>query len=127
MYNNARGRARPPGVGRNTLEAAGYDSLDLRIARDLPLGPGKSQRELTLAADVFNLTNRVNYGSFVGTIGSPLFMGTDVGQAGPSGAAFRAVQVLMWRDRVKDPVTSKSVLLAGSSGPDIGCVANWTF
>ena len=74
VYNNARGRARPPDVARNTLEAAGYASLDLRIARDIPLGPGKSERELTLGADVFNLTNRVNYGSFVGTIGSPLFL-----------------------------------------------------
>ncbi len=74
VYNNARGRARPPGVARNTLDAAGYASLDLRIARDIALGPGKSERELTLGADVFNLTNRVNYGSYVGTIGSPLFL-----------------------------------------------------
>jgi len=74
VYNNARGRARPPGVARNTLEAAGFASLDLRIARDIPLGPGKSERELTIGADVFNVTNRVNYGSFVGTIGSPLFL-----------------------------------------------------
>jgi len=74
VYNNARGRARPPGVARNTLQASGYASLDLRIARALPLGSGKSERELTLGADVFNLTNRVNYGSFVGTIGSPLFL-----------------------------------------------------
>jgi hypothetical protein len=48
--------------------------LDLRIARDIPLGGGKSERELTLGADAFNVTNRVNYGSFVGTIGSPLFL-----------------------------------------------------
>lgn len=74
VYNNARGRARPVGVARNTLEAAGYTSVDLRIARDIPLGPRKSARELTLGADVFNLANRVNYGSFVGTIGSPLFL-----------------------------------------------------
>src|SRR5262245_5322922 len=73
IYNNARGRARPPGVARNTLEAAGNASLDLRIARDIPLEKGKSERALTLGADVFNLTNRVNYGSYVGTIGSPLF------------------------------------------------------
>jgi len=72
VYNNARGHARPPGVARNTLEAAGYASLDLRIARDIPLEKGKSERALTFGADVFNLTNRVNYGSYVGTIGSPL-------------------------------------------------------
>ena len=73
LYNNARGRARPPGVARNTLEAAGYASLDLRISREIALGPRKSERQLTLGADVFNVTNRVNYGSFVGTIESPLF------------------------------------------------------
>jgi len=74
IYNNARGRARPPGVPRNTLDAAAYASLDLRIARDISLAKGKTERQMTLGADVFNLTNRVNYGSYVGTIGSPLFL-----------------------------------------------------
>jgi hypothetical protein len=74
IYSNARGRARPAGVARNTLEAAGYASLDLRISRDIKLGQGSSERQLTLGADVFNITNRVNYGSYVGTIGSPLFL-----------------------------------------------------
>jgi len=60
LYDKARGCARPPGVARNTLDAAGYASLDLRIARDIALGPGKSERELTIGADVFNITNRVN-------------------------------------------------------------------
>ena len=73
IFNNGRGRARPDGVARNTLEGAGFASLDLRIARDITLG-GKDGRELTLGLDVFNLTNRVNYGGFVGTIGSPLFL-----------------------------------------------------
>ena len=45
-----------------------------QIARDIRLGQGKSEGEAALGADVFNLTNRVNYGSFVGTIGSPLFL-----------------------------------------------------
>jgi hypothetical protein len=29
VYNNARGRARPAGVPRNSLEGAGYAALDL--------------------------------------------------------------------------------------------------
>ena len=34
LYNNGRGRARPPGVPRNSLETAGFASLDLRgVAR----------------------------------------------------------------------------------------------
>jgi hypothetical protein len=74
IYNNGRGRARPPGVARNSLDAAGYASLDLRVARDIPLATGKSERALSLGLDVFNLTNRVNFNSYVGTIGSPLFL-----------------------------------------------------
>jgi outer membrane receptor protein involved in Fe transport len=76
IFHNGRGRARPAGVPRNSLEGAGYASLDLRASRDIKMGaPPKGQdgRSISLALDVFNLLNRVNYGSFVGTIGSPLF------------------------------------------------------
>ncbi len=41
IYNNGRGGARPPGVGRNSLTGAGYASLDLRVLRDVKLGAGK--------------------------------------------------------------------------------------
>ena len=34
LFNNGRGRARPPGVPRNSLETAGFASLDLRGSRD---------------------------------------------------------------------------------------------
>jgi hypothetical protein len=75
IYNNGRGRARPAGVARNTLEGAGYASLDLRISRDVSLVKTKgATRVLTFGLDAFNLTNRVNYGTFVGTVGSPLFL-----------------------------------------------------
>jgi len=75
IYNNGRGSARPPGVGRNTLEAADFASLDLRVSRDISIANGASpSRTLTLAMDAFNLTNRVNYGTFIGTISSPLFL-----------------------------------------------------
>lgn len=74
IYNNGRGRARPDGIPRNSLEAAGYASLDLRAARDIHLGGGpKGARVATLAIDAFNLFNRVNDTTFVGTVGSPLF------------------------------------------------------
>jgi hypothetical protein len=36
-------------------------------------GAGKDARAMTLGVDAFNLLNRVNYGNYVGTIGSPLF------------------------------------------------------
>jgi outer membrane receptor protein involved in Fe transport len=73
LYNNGRGRARPPSVARNTLTAAGYAQLDLRFSRELKMGAQKNARAVTLAVDVFNVTNRVNYASYVGTISSPLF------------------------------------------------------
>jgi hypothetical protein len=73
VFNNGRGRARPAGVARNTLDGAGFASLDLRVSRDLKFGSRKDGRAMTLGLDAFNLLNRVNYGSYVGTTGSPLF------------------------------------------------------
>ncbi len=73
LFNNGRGRARPAGVPRNSLETTGFASLDLRASRDLKLGAGKDARQITLGFDAFNALNRVNYGSFVGTLSSPLF------------------------------------------------------
>ena len=73
VFNNGRGRARPADVARNTLEGAGFASLDLRVSRDLKLGSRKGDRAMTLGLDAFNLLNRVNYGTYVGTVGSPLF------------------------------------------------------
>jgi hypothetical protein len=76
-YNNGRGRARRPGIARNTLIAGDSATLDLHASRDVKLGAPKSGHELTLGADGFNLLNRVNYASYVGIISSPLF-GTPV-------------------------------------------------
>ena len=61
-------------MSRNSLETSGYSSLDLRASRDLRIG-GTTQapRTITLAVDAFNVLNQVNYGSFVGTVDSPLF------------------------------------------------------
>jgi hypothetical protein len=73
IYNNGRGGARPPGVARNTLVAAGYAQLDLRVSHEFKIGAQKNAPALTLAVDAFNVLNRVNYGTFVGTISSPFF------------------------------------------------------
>ena len=73
LFNNGRGRARPTGVPRNSLETTGFASLDIRASRDIKLGAGKDAREVTLGFDTFNVLNHVNYGSFVGTLSSPLF------------------------------------------------------
>ena len=73
LFNNGRGRARPAGVPRNSLETTGFASLDIRASRDIKLGAGKDAREITLGLDAFNVLNHVNYGTFVGTLSSPLF------------------------------------------------------
>jgi hypothetical protein len=44
-------------VGRNTIQGPSYASVDVRLARDFPLG-GKVRGELSV--DVFNLLNREN-------------------------------------------------------------------
>ena len=38
MFNNGRGRARPAGVARNTLEGARYAAIDVRLSRDVKFG-----------------------------------------------------------------------------------------
>ena len=73
LYNNGRGSARPPGVGRNTLVAAGFAQLDLRVSHEFKMGSQKNAPSFTVALDAFNVLNRVNYGSFIGTVSSPLF------------------------------------------------------
>jgi hypothetical protein len=37
------------------------------------LSAGKGAREITFGLDAFNLLNHVSYGTFVGTLSSPLF------------------------------------------------------
>jgi len=71
IYGNGRGRARPLGIARNSLDGAGFSQLDLRLSRDVKAG--KAGRTVTFALDGFNVLNRVNYGTFVGTVDSPLF------------------------------------------------------
>jgi hypothetical protein len=92
LFNNGRGRARPAGVPRNSLAATGFASLDVRASRDLKLGGGKDAREVTIGFDAFNVLNHVNYGSFVGTLSSPLF-----GQP----VAARAARQLQFSARMK--------------------------
>ena len=89
VFNNGRGRARPAGVPRNSLEGDGYADLDLRVSRELKLGGGKDARAMTIGVDAFNIFNRVNYGNYVGTIGSPLF-GRPVGARDPRQMQFSA-------------------------------------
>lgn len=82
VYHNGRGRARPIGVPRNSLESAGYSAIDLRASRDIAWGVGTTRRVMTFGIDAFNLFNHVNYTTYIGTIDSPFFGRPVAAQAG---------------------------------------------
>jgi len=74
MDVNGDGRAaeRPDATPRNALQGPGALELDLRLSRDFRLrqdGP-----ELTIAADAFNVLNRVNFDRMIGNERSSLFL-----------------------------------------------------
>lgn len=52
---------RSPFVGRNTFEAPGYATVDLRFTRDIPLY--RERVQLKLIFEAFNLFNRANFGN----------------------------------------------------------------
>lgn len=74
-YNTGYATARPPGVGRNTLEGPGYAEYDLRWFRDFKLAPPRNEvaPTVTVSIDGFNVFNQVNYTSYVGNLSSPFF------------------------------------------------------
>jgi len=76
LYRNGRGSARPPGVPRNSLAGPGYANLDLRVSREFVVHPRSKPSDpwsLTFGVDAFNVLNRTNFTSYIGTVNSPLF------------------------------------------------------
>jgi hypothetical protein len=67
--------ARPPGVPRNSLNAGGYQDVDVRWGYNFKLQPRKKDASPALGFSLaaFNVLNRVNYASYIGVITSPLF------------------------------------------------------
>jgi len=67
--------ARPPSVGRNTLQGPGYAEYDLRWFRDFKLAKVRNEvaPTITVSVDAFNLLNHVNYTSYIGNLSSPFF------------------------------------------------------
>lgn len=57
-------------IGRNTFRAGDYLDFDLSIVKPLIFAAG---RKLTLRADIFNLTNRTNFGIPVRYLGAAAF------------------------------------------------------
>jgi Carboxypeptidase regulatory-like domain len=74
LYNTGNADARPPGVPRNSLEGPSYRELDVRWSHDFLLSAkGEKGPKLTFAMDAFDITNTVNYASFIGNERSPFF------------------------------------------------------
>ena len=74
-FNSGQTNARPPGVARNTLQGPGLATVDLRWSHEFAIGSGKGDDAAawSVGVDAFNLFNRVNYSTFIGTITSPFF------------------------------------------------------
>ncbi|MBB5343848.1 TonB-dependent receptor [Tunturibacter empetritectus] len=74
-FHTGLGNARPAGVGRNTLQAGGVASLDLLYDHDFRLTKEKGDKAKFLSAGIsaFNVLNRTNYTSYIGSLSSSLF------------------------------------------------------
>jgi outer membrane receptor protein involved in Fe transport len=75
-FHTGTANARPAGVPRNSLNGPSYADLDLRWSKEFTLVKSKKKEggvKSTLAVDAFNVLNKVNYASFVGTLSSPFF------------------------------------------------------
>ncbi|MDQ6678202.1 MAG: TonB-dependent receptor [Acidobacteriota bacterium] len=56
---------RVPGAGRNTIQGPLFETVDLRISRDIPLY--RERVRLRLLGEAFNLTNRANFNGLQNT------------------------------------------------------------
>jgi hypothetical protein len=66
---------RPAGIGRNAGRGPGGAGLDLRWFHEFRFAPARKDKSpsVTVSADAFNLTNRVNFPNYVGAMTSPFF------------------------------------------------------
>jgi Carboxypeptidase regulatory-like domain/TonB dependent receptor len=55
---------RAPGVGRNTITGPNFETVDLRVSRDIPFG---ERLRLRLIGEAFNSTNRANFNGLQNT------------------------------------------------------------
>lgn len=72
-YHTGYANARPPGVPRNSLQGPGFAELDARWSHAFVFSNKKDGPRFTVGLDAFNVTNRVNYASYVGDLSSPFF------------------------------------------------------
>ena len=83
-YNTGLGNARPAGVGRNTLQAAGTQDFDALWEHGFRLGKatGDDARLINLGVSAFNVLNHPNFTNYAGSIRSSLFKQPTAAQAG---------------------------------------------
>jgi hypothetical protein len=74
-FSTGQTNARPEGVARNTLPGPDYVTVDVRWSHAFEFGSrGTGERPgIAVGVDAFNLCNRVNYDTYVGTLTSPFF------------------------------------------------------
>jgi hypothetical protein len=74
-YHTGLGNARPAGVGRNTLQGGGVADLDLLYDHDffLTKSHDDNARAVSVGLSAFNVLNRTNYTSYIGTLTSSRF------------------------------------------------------
>jgi hypothetical protein len=72
-YHTGYANSRPPGIPRNSLQGPGFVEMDVRWSHDFLFSENKEGPRLTTALDAFNLTNQVNYTTFIGNLSSPFF------------------------------------------------------
>lgn len=74
-FHTGLGNARPPGVGRNTLQAGGTADLDLTWEHEAGVTKAKGDKAKVLTPGIaaFNLLNDTNHTGYIGTLSSQLF------------------------------------------------------
>ena len=74
-FHTGLGNARPIGVGRNILQAGGVASLDFLYSHDFHLTKetGDNAKIVSAGVSAFNVFNRTNFTSYIGSQNSPLF------------------------------------------------------
>ena len=74
-YQTGLGNARPAGVRRNTLQAGGTADIDLSWDHDFHLDKVKGDKAklLSVSVDGFNVLNRTNFLSYIGSVQSQFF------------------------------------------------------
>jgi outer membrane receptor protein involved in Fe transport len=66
---------RPVGINRNTRQGPGFAQLDLRWSRQFYFSKQKKDEgpSMTIGVNALNVTNRVNFGGYVGNLSSKFF------------------------------------------------------